>query len=141
MYVCLQTEKGWSQSYVVEKIDVSINTISSIENGAQQFNLAILLQFSSLYDVSTDYILSRKKQEMQDRELVDKIRQIPVRERKRVMAAIEAFYAQVVVEMEERNCYIDRANVLVEQSIRTYFWRGIGFDDAFIPKSMLRKLE
>lgn len=86
-------EKGWSQSYVAEKIDVSINTVSSIENGAQQFNLAILLQFSMLYGVSTDHILSGKKQEMQDCELVEKISQIPVMDRRRVLAAIEAFYA------------------------------------------------
>lgn len=86
-------EKGRSQSYVAEKIDVSINTVSSIENGAQQFNLAILLQFSMLYGVSTDYILSGKKQEVQDCELVEKISQIPVMDRRRVLAAIEAFYA------------------------------------------------
>lgn len=92
LYDC-RREKGWSQSYVAEKIDVSINTISSIENGAQQFNLAILLQFSMLYDVSADYILTGKKQEMNDFELIEKIRRIPVMERKRVMAALEAFYA------------------------------------------------
>ncbi len=92
LYEC-RREKGWSQSYVAEQIDVSINTISSIENGAQQFNLAILLQFSGLYGVSTDYILSGKKQEELDGELMEKIKQIPVIDRKRVMAAIEAFYA------------------------------------------------
>ena len=72
LYAC-RRKNGWSQSYVAEKIDVSINTISSIENEAQQFNLAILIQFSSLYDVSIDYILFGKKQEMQDRELADTI--------------------------------------------------------------------
>ena len=88
-----RSRRGWSQSYVAEKIDVSINTVSSIENGAQQFNLAILLQFSMLYGVSTDYILSGKKQEIQDCGLVERISQIPIMERRRVMAAIEAFYA------------------------------------------------
>lgn len=92
LYEC-RREKGWSQSYVAEQIDVSINTVSSIENGAQQFNLAILLQFSMIYSVSTDYILSGKKQEIKDCELLEKISQIPVMERRRVLAAIEAFYA------------------------------------------------
>ena len=36
LYEC-RRKMGWSQSYVAEKIDVSVNTVSAIENGAQQF--------------------------------------------------------------------------------------------------------
>ena len=92
LYEC-RRKMGWSQSYVAEKIDVSVNTVSAIENGAQQFNLAILLQFSNVYGVSTDYILSGERQKTCDYELMERISRIPSTERRRVMAAIEAFYA------------------------------------------------
>ena len=57
------------------------------------FNLAILLQFSNVYGVSTDYILSGERQKTCDYELMERISRIPATERRRVMAAIEAFYA------------------------------------------------
>lgn len=91
LYEC-RRKRRWSQAKVAEKLDISTNTISAIENGAQQFNLAILLQFSELYGVSTEYILHGKTQEAYDRDLIKMIMQIPPIERRRVMAAIEAFY-------------------------------------------------
>ena len=92
LYECRKKRK-WSQLYVANKLEISTNTVSAIENGVQQFNLMILLQFSELYEVSTDYILQGKTQETYDRELIDMIMRIQPIERRRVMAAIEAFYA------------------------------------------------
>lgn len=89
LYEC-RRKRGWTQAYVAEKIDVSINTMSSIENGAQPFNLAILLQFSELYGVSMDYIVTGK---VDDCMLLERIQRIPVVERRRVLAAIDAFYS------------------------------------------------
>ena len=74
-------------------MNVSTNTISAIENGAQQFNLMILLRFSELYGVSTDYILKGEILEREDSELFKRIVKIPPLEQRRVMAAIEAFYS------------------------------------------------
>lgn len=92
LYEC-RTNRRWSQLYVAEKMNVSTNTISAIENGAQQFNLMILLRFSELYGVSTDYILKGEILEREDSELFKRIVKIPPLEQRRVMAAIEAFYS------------------------------------------------
>lgn len=91
LYEC-RVNRKWSQLYVAEKMNVSTNTISAIENGAQKFNLLILLQFSELYEVSTDYILKGKILEQEDSELFKRIIKIPLLEQ-RIMAAIEAFYS------------------------------------------------
>lgn len=92
LYEC-RTNRKWSQLYVADKMNVSTNTISAIENGAQQFNLMILLRFSELYGVSTDYILKGEILEREDSELFKRIVKIPPLEQRRVMAAIEAFYS------------------------------------------------
>ena len=92
LYEC-RTNRKWSQLYVAERMNVSTNTISAIENGAQQFNLMILLRFSELYGISTDYILKGEILEREDSELFKRIVKIPPLEQRRVMAAIEAFYS------------------------------------------------
>ena len=92
LYEC-RTNRKWSQLYVADKMNVSTNTISAIENGVQQFNLMILLRFSELYGVSTDYILKGEILEQEDSELFKRIVKIPPLEQRRVMAAIEAFYS------------------------------------------------
>ena len=92
LYEC-RTNRKWSQLYVAERMNVSTNTISAIENGAQQFNLMILLRFSEVYGVSTDYILKGEILEREDSELFKRIVKIPPLEQRRVMAAIEAFYS------------------------------------------------
>ena len=92
LYEC-RTNRKWSQLYVADKMNVSTNTISAIENGVQQFNLMILLRFSELYGVSTDYILKGEILEREDSELFKRIVKIPPLEQRRVMAAIEAFYS------------------------------------------------
>lgn len=91
LYEC-RTNRKWSQLYVAEKMNVSTNTISAIENGAQQFNLMILLRFSELYGVSTDYILKGEILDPEDSELFKKITKLPIMEQRRVLAAINAFY-------------------------------------------------
>ena len=91
LYEC-RTIRKWSQLYVADKMNVSTNTISAIENGVQQFNLMILLRFSELYGVSTDYILKGEILEQEDSELFKKITKLPIMEQRRVLAAINAFY-------------------------------------------------
>ena len=91
LYEC-RTSRHWSQLYVADKMNVSTNTISAIENGVQQFNLMILLRFSELYEVSTDYILKGKLLEQEDGELFKKISKLSIMEQRRVLAAINAFY-------------------------------------------------
>ena len=53
--VQLRTEKGWTQSDLVEKMYLSQRTISHIEKG--DCTLSNLIQLADLYEVSTDYLL------------------------------------------------------------------------------------
>ena len=55
--VQLRTERGWTQSDLVEKMYLSQRTISHIEKG--DCTLSNLIQLADLYEVSADYLLGR----------------------------------------------------------------------------------
>lgn len=48
---------GYTQQYVYEKLDISQNHYSRIENGHVGMSFEILLQLSEILNLSTDYIL------------------------------------------------------------------------------------
>lgn len=48
---------GYTQQYVYEKLDISQNHYSRIENGHVGMSFEILLQLSEILELSTDYIL------------------------------------------------------------------------------------
>lgn len=49
---------GYTQQFVYEKLDISQNHYSRIENGHVGMSFEILLQISEVLRISTDYILS-----------------------------------------------------------------------------------
>ena len=51
---------GYTQQYVYEKLDISQNHYSRIENGRTGMSFEILLQLSELLNITTDYILTGK---------------------------------------------------------------------------------
>ena len=53
--VQLRTERGWTQSDLVEKMYLSQRSISKIEKG--ECTLSNLILLADLYEVSTDYLL------------------------------------------------------------------------------------
>lgn len=53
----LRTEKGWTQSELADRLNVSNRSISRWENGATMPDLSLLLELSELYLVSVDEIL------------------------------------------------------------------------------------
>ena len=55
--VQLRTERGWTQSDLVEKMYLSQRSISKIEKG--ECTLSNLILLADLYEVSTDYLLRR----------------------------------------------------------------------------------
>lgn len=55
----LRKENGISQRKVAEKLDVSPSIISSYETGERTPSVENLLQLSSLYRCSTDYLLGK----------------------------------------------------------------------------------
>ena len=53
----LRNEKGLRQEDLAEKINVSQQTISRIENGINSFPADILIHMTKVFHVSADYIL------------------------------------------------------------------------------------
>lgn len=49
---------GYTQQYVYEKLDISQNHYSRIENGHIGMSFDILVQLAELLQISTDYILT-----------------------------------------------------------------------------------
>ncbi len=54
----LRKEKGWSQEYFAEKLDISRQAISRWENGTALPDAQNLLRISKLFNVTTDYLLN-----------------------------------------------------------------------------------
>ena len=55
----IRKENGMSQSALAKLLGVAQNTISNWENGNRLIDNGMLLKISSVFDVSTDYILGR----------------------------------------------------------------------------------
>lgn len=87
---------GLSQEEVAEELGVSRNTISSIENGGQEFSVIKLHRFSVLYGVSSDFILTGCKEEQTpDNEFVKMIMKFPSDEQRRWIAMMKAYQGKV----------------------------------------------
>ena len=56
----LRGKYGFSQKQVAEKIGVSPSIVSGYETGERTPSTEILLAFSYLYNVSTDYLLGKQ---------------------------------------------------------------------------------
>ena len=91
LYECRKRKK-WTQAKVAEMLDVSVNTVSSIENGLQQFNVSMLLCFSEIYGVNADYILRGSLYGEQENPLVRRLSRLPIKEQKRMIEVIDTFY-------------------------------------------------
>ena len=54
----LRNEKGWTQEYVAEQLNISIPALSRYESGTYEpKSLSIVSDFAKLYNVSSDYLL------------------------------------------------------------------------------------
>lgn len=54
----LRTEKGWTQEFVAEQLNISIPALSRYESGTYEpKSLAIISNFAKLYHVTSDYLL------------------------------------------------------------------------------------
>lgn len=54
----LRKQKGLTQEYLAEKMDVSIQMISNLERGNKAIKIDNLIKLSKILGVSTDYILT-----------------------------------------------------------------------------------
>lgn len=57
----LRKERGWNQSELGEKIGLSYGGIAAIEQGRNDPSASAVIKLSSIFGVSTDYILTGKE--------------------------------------------------------------------------------
>ena len=66
----LRIERGWTQEYICEKLNISAGALSRYETGMYEpKSLQLINDFANLFNVSTDYLLG--KSEIRNPEKVD----------------------------------------------------------------------
>ena len=58
--IMLRKQKGWSQEGLAEQLDISRQSVSKWESGASIPELDKIVKMSSLFGVSTDYLLKEE---------------------------------------------------------------------------------
>lgn len=85
-------EKGYTQEYVAEKIDKSVDTFRGIENGRSVGSLESLLNICNVLEITLDYIfadLLNKKGEILDNKLYENFQKLELRDKELVNVIIE----------------------------------------------------
>ncbi len=73
-------ELGYTQEQLAEMIDVSIQMISNLERGNKAIRIENLLKLSTVLQVSTDYILTGKREQADEQILLKKIESLSERD-------------------------------------------------------------
>ena len=85
-------EKGYTQEYVAEKIDKSVDILRSIENGRSVGSVETLLNICNILDITLDYIfidLLDKKGEILDNKLYKDFQELSLEQKGLINAMIE----------------------------------------------------
>lgn len=85
-------DKGYTQEYVAEKIDKSVDTFRGIENGRSVGSLESLLNICNVLEITLDYIfadLLNKKGEILDNKLYEDFQGLELRDKELINAMIE----------------------------------------------------
>lgn len=85
-------EKGYTQEYVAEKIDKSVDILRSIENGRSVGSVETLLNICNILDITLDYIfidLLDKKSEILDNKLYEDFQELNLEQKGLINAMIE----------------------------------------------------
>ena len=64
--IMLRKQKGWSQEGLAEQLDISRQSVSKWESGASIPELDKIVKMSSLFGVSTDYLLKEEVEEVRN---------------------------------------------------------------------------
>ena len=85
-------EKGYTQEYVAEKIDKSVDILRSIENGRSVGSVETLLNICNVLEITSDYIFSDlldKKGEILDNKLYEDFQKLSIEQKELVNTMIE----------------------------------------------------
>lgn len=87
-----RNDKGYTQEYVAEKIDKSVDILRSIENGRSVGSVETLLNLCNILEITLDYIFSDlldKKGEILDNKLYEDFQNLTLEQKELVNAMIE----------------------------------------------------
>ncbi len=82
---------GYTQQFVYEKLDISQNHYSRIENGHVGMSFEILLQISEVLSISTDYILSGNIRSDDNIELINNYKSLTPKQRQYIDEHLKLF--------------------------------------------------
>ena len=82
---------GYTQEQMAEKMDVSIQMISNLERGNKAIKIENLLKISEILQVSTDYILTGIRTEIDGTALFEKIQSLEERDYQAVCNMVDYF--------------------------------------------------
>lgn len=84
-------EKGYTQEYVAEKIDKSVDILRSIENGRSVGSVETLLNICNVLEITSDYIfadLLDKKNEILDNKLYSDFQKLNIEQKELINTMI-----------------------------------------------------
>ena len=84
-------ELGLTQQDIYEKLDISQNHYSRIENGHTGMSFEILLQLSEMLNLSTDYILTGKIDNTSHIAFIDKYNKLTGKQKDYINKHIDVF--------------------------------------------------
>ena len=87
-----RNKKGYTQEYVAEKIDKSIDILRSIENGRSVGSVETLLNICNILEITLDYIfidLLDKKGEILDNKLYGNFQELTLEQKELLNVMIE----------------------------------------------------
>ena len=87
-----RNEKGYTQEYVAEKIDKSIDILRSIENGRSVGSVGTLINICNVLEITLDYIfidLLDKKGEILNNKLYENFQELNLEQKGLINAMIE----------------------------------------------------
>ena len=84
--------KGYTQEYVAEKVEKSVDILRSIENGRSVGSVETLLNICNVLEITTDYIfedLLETKKEILDNKLYLNFQELTLEQKKLINVIIE----------------------------------------------------
>ena len=90
----LRREIGFTQTELAEKIFVNKSMISAYEKGKRMPSLDVLIQLSSIFNVSIDYLLGIQRENTDDKETAIDISGLNNKQRKIIKELIDVFREQ-----------------------------------------------
>ncbi|MCD7137246.1 helix-turn-helix domain-containing protein [Limosilactobacillus balticus] len=108
----LREERGWSQAELARRINMNNTALNKVEKGVRKLSSSELDELASVFNVSTDYLLGRSKEEKEPYyELTDKEKKDIALQAEKLMEGIESgenlnFYGEPATEEQKERLLI-----------------------------------